>query len=137
MTSLILTTTTTVLQPLLLLYSLFLLLNGHDEPGGGFAGGLVAAAAFTLHAIAYDVAATRRAMRFQPVQLIAAGLLVALGSGLPALWEGQAFLTSGWETVELPALGPVKLGTPLVFDVGVYLVVMGVALTFVLSLAEE
>lgn len=137
MTSLILTTITSALQPLLLLYSIFLLLNGHDEPGGGFAGGLVAAAAFTLHTIAYDVAATRRALRFQPVQLIAVGLLIALASGLPSLGQGQAFLTSGWHTVELLALGTVKVGTPLVFDVGVYLVVLGVALIFVLSLAEH
>jgi multicomponent Na+:H+ antiporter subunit B len=134
--SLILSTTTRLLQPLLLLYSVFLLLSGHNEPGGGFAGGLVAAAAFTLHAIAYDVAAARRALRFEPTTLIAAGLLLALGTGvLPLLW-GEPFLTSAWVKVQPLGLGPLEVGTPLLFDLGVYLVVTGVALTFVLSLAE-
>jgi multicomponent Na+:H+ antiporter subunit B len=137
MTSLIFTTATRVLQPLLLLYSLFLLVSGHNEPGGGFAGGLVAAAAFTLHAIAYDVASTRRALHVHPMGLAGAGLLLALASGVPAMLQGGAFLTSLWAKVHLPALGEVELGTPLLFDTGVFLVVMGVTLTFVLSLAEE
>jgi multicomponent Na+:H+ antiporter subunit B len=135
--SLILSTTTRVLQPLLLLYSVFLLVSGHNEPGGGFAGGLVAAAAFTLHAIAYDVASARRALRFEPSTLIALGLLLALGTGVlpPLLWD-EPFLTSAWAEVRLLGLEPLDLGTPLLFDLGVYLVVTGVALTFVLSLAE-
>ena len=97
----------------------------------------MAAAAFTLYAIAYDVAAARRVLRFQPTQLIAVGLLVALVSGLPALLAGQPYLTTDWHTLALPGLGAVKVGTPLVFDMGVYLVVLGVTLTFILSLAEE
>ncbi len=137
MTSLILSTTTRLLQPLLLLYSLFLLVSGHDEPGGGFAGGLVAAAAFTLHAIAHDVAAARRALRFEPSTLIAVGLLLALATGvLPLLW-GNPLLTSGWVELRPWGLGSLDVGTPMLFDLGVYLVVTGVALTFVLSLAEE
>jgi multicomponent Na+:H+ antiporter subunit B len=136
-TSLIFATATRVIQPLMLLYSLFLLVSGHDEPGGGFAGGLVAAAAFTLHAIAYDVEQARRALRVHPLSLVGAGLLVALASGVPALLEGRAFLTSRWTAIRLPAFGEVDVGTPLLFDTGVFLVVMGVTLTFVLSLAEE
>ncbi|HYO53882.1 Na+/H+ antiporter subunit B [Archangium sp.] len=137
MTSLILSTTTRLLQPLLLLYSLFLLVSGHDEPGGGFAGGLVAAAAFTLYAIAHDVAAARRALRFEPSTLIAVGLLLTLATGvLPLLW-GKPLLTSGWMELRPWGLGPLDVGTPMLFDLGVYLVVTGVALTFVLSLAEE
>ena len=137
MTSLILSTTTRLLQPLLLLYSLFLLVSGHDEPGGGFAGGLVAAAAFTLYAIAHDVAAARRALRFEPSTLIAVGLLLTLATGvLPLLW-GKPLLTSGWRELRPWGLGSLDVGTPMLFDLGVYLVVTGVALTFVLSLAEE
>jgi multicomponent Na+:H+ antiporter subunit B len=137
MSSLILSTTTRLLQPLLLLYSLFLLVSGHDEPGGGFAGGLVAAAAFSLYAIAHDVAAARRALRFEPSTLIAVGLLLALATGvLPLLW-GNPLLTSAWVELRLWGLGALDVGTPMLFDLGVYLVVTGVALTFVLSLAEE
>ncbi|NOJ93630.1 Na+/H+ antiporter subunit B [Corallococcus coralloides] len=135
--SLILATTTRWLQPLLLLYSVFLLVSGHDEPGGGFTGGLVAAAAFTLHALAYDVASARRALRFDPATLMALGLLLALAAGVwaPLLWDAP-FLTGAWTQVRPLGLGPLAVGTPLLFDVGVYLVVTGVALTFVLSLAE-
>jgi multicomponent Na+:H+ antiporter subunit B len=131
MSSSILRTAARVLMPLLLLFALFLLLRGHNEPGGGFVGGLVVAAAFALHAIAYGVAASRRALVVQPSTLLGAGLLVALLSGLLAVIVGQPFLTSQWITIGI------TLGTPLIFDVGVFLVVIGVVLTMTFTLAEE
>lgn len=135
MTSLILSTAARYLLPLLLLFSLYLLLRGHNEPGGGFVGGLVAAAAFSLYALAYDVATARRAMLLGPRNLIGLGLLAAAGSGLLALANGQPFMTGIWSDRELPVLG--KAGTPLLFDMGVYMVVVGVMLTIIFSLAEE
>lgn len=136
MRSLILPTAARFLLPLLLLFSLFLLLRGHNEPGGGFAGGLVAAAAFALYAMAYDVPTARRALRVDPRALIGLGLFVALGSGAVAALGGRPFLTGVWGYLSLPR-AKVDLGTPVLFDVGVYLVVMGVVLTIILSLAEE
>lgn len=135
MTSLILSTAARYLLPLLLLFSIFLLLRGHNEPGGGFVGGLVAAAAFSLYALAYDVATARRAMLVGPRNLIGLGLLVAVSSGLLALTTRQPFMTGLWSIRELPVLG--KVGTPLLFDTGVYMVVLGVMLTIIFSLAEE
>lgn len=137
MSSLILRTATRFLLPLLLLFSIFVLLRGHNEPGGGFVGGLVAAAAFALHTIAYDVQSARRILLVDPEALIGAGLLLAAGSGLLSLLQGSPFLTGRWIEVNVPEIGRVGLGTPLLFDIGVYLVVLGVTLTFVLSLAEE
>jgi multicomponent Na+:H+ antiporter subunit B len=137
LTSLIFTTATNMLQPLLLLFSVYLLLSGHDEPGGGFTGGLVAAAAYTLHAIAYDVPSARRALRVRPQVLVGTGLLVALLSGLLAPLQEQPFMKSLWTKVPRPGLPPLEVGTPLLFDAGVFLVVMGFTLTVVLSLAEE
>jgi len=135
MTSLILRTATRFLMPLLLLFALFLLLRGHNEPGGGFVGGLVVAAAFVLYAIAYGVDASRRALLVAPSTLLGAGLLVALGSGVPAILVGRPFLTAIWTTIGAePAAFDV--GTPLVFDVGVFLAVIGVVLTIVFTLAE-
>ncbi len=135
MTSLILRTATRLLMPLLLLFAVFLLLRGHNEPGGGFVGGLVVAAAFVLYAIAYGVDAARRAVLVDPSTLLGAGLLVALGSGIPAVLVGRPFLTAIWTTVGIePAV--VDVGTPLVFDVGVFLAVIGVVLTIVFTLAE-
>jgi multicomponent Na+:H+ antiporter subunit B len=136
MRSLILLTTARLLMPLLLLFSVFLLLRGHNEPGGGFAGGLVAAAAFILLAISRDPATARQALRIQPQALIGAGLLIAVGSGLVGLLVGDPLLTGQWWTLDLPGIS-FDLGTPLIFDIGVYLVVLGATLTMVLTLAEE
>jgi multicomponent Na+:H+ antiporter subunit A len=131
LTSTIFRTATRLLMPLLLLFSVFLLLRGHNEPGGGFVGGLVAAAAFALYAIAFGVERARKALLVTPLTLLGAGLFVALGSGVPAAVRGQPFLTAQW------ARGPVALGTPALFDFGVFLVVAGVVLMMVFSLAEE
>jgi multicomponent Na+:H+ antiporter subunit B len=131
MTSLILRTATRMLMPLLLLFGLFLLLRGHNAPGGGFAGGLVVSAAYALHAFAFGVAAARRALLAHPSRLIGAGLLLALGSGLLPLTLDRAFLTALWLD---PDSG---IGTPMLFDLGVFLVVIGVVLTMTFTLAEE
>lgn len=137
MRSLILVTAARLLTPLLLLFSAYLLLRGHNEPGGGFAGGLVASAAFILLAISRDPAAARRALRVEPQILIGAGLLVAIAAGVLGLLVGDPLLTGQWLEIPLPGEGYVELGTPLLFDVGVYLVVLGSTLTMVLTLAEE
>ena len=135
MTSTILQTATRLLMPLLLLFAVFLLLRGHNQPGGGFVGGLVVASSFVLYSIAFGVDASRRALLVRPATLLGVGLLVALTSGLPAVVTGQPFMTAQW--VEVP-VGPtaVAVGTPLVFDVGVFLAVVGVVLTIVFTLAE-
>ncbi len=135
MTSHILKTTTRLLLPLLLLFSLFLLHRGHNEPGGGFVGGLVAAAAFALFTIAYTVREARAILAVPPRVLFGLGLLCAASSGVPAMATGRPFMTALWLPVDLPALG--KLGTPFLFDAGVYLVVVGVVLMIIFSLAEE
>ncbi|HXK34372.1 MAG TPA: Na+/H+ antiporter subunit B, partial [Dehalococcoidia bacterium] len=120
-----------VLMPLLLLFSVFLLLRGHNEPGGGFVGGLVASAAFALYALAFGVRRAREALLLRPVTLLAIGLLIALASGVPAALRGQPFMTAQW------VLDPVAVGTPVLFDVGVFLVVTGVVLNMFFTLAEE
>lgn len=137
MRSVILTTATAYLLPLLLLFSVFLLLRGHNEPGGGFAGGLVAAASFALLATGSGVEAARRALRVDPRTLIAAGLLVALASGIPGVLGGEPYMTGVWWTIELPGGASFDLGTPLVFDIGVYLAVIGTVLAIVFALEEE
>jgi len=135
MTSSILQTATRVLMPLLLLFAVFLLLRGHNQPGGGFVGGLVVATSFVLYSIAFGVGAARRALLVRPATLLGVGLLVALTSGLPAVITGQPFMTAQWTEVSLGPIA-VALGTPLVFDVGVFLAVVGVVLGIVLTLAE-
>ena len=114
-------------MPLLLLFAVFLLLRGHNEPGGGFVGGLVVASAFVLYTIAYGVSASRRALLLDPSTLLGVGLLVAAGSGMPAVLFGLPFMTAAWAFA---------VGTPLVFDLGVFLAVIGVVLTIVFTLAD-
>jgi len=136
-TSDILRTTTRFLLPLLLTFSVFLLLRGHNEPGSGFSGGLVAASAFVLYALAFSVPEAGRVLRVNPRSLIGAGLLVAAGSGSLSLLESRPLMTSIWWQVVVPGFGKLDLGTPLIFDLGVYLVVIGVVLSIILPLAEE
>jgi multicomponent Na+:H+ antiporter subunit B len=124
-----------VLMPLLLLYSFFLLWRGHNAPGGGFVGGLVAAAAFVLYALTAGVDASRRALLIDPSTLLSLGLAVALLSGMPGVLLGGPFMSAAWGTLEVGTVR-LTLGTPLVFDVGVFLAVTGVVLTIVFTLAE-
>ena len=135
MTSSILQTATRLLMPLLLLFALFLLFRGHNAPGGGFVAGLVVAAAFVLHSIAYGIAASRRALLVAPSLLLPIGLVVALLSGAPAVVAGLPFMTGLWTTVGAGPSG-IAIGTPLLFDIGVFLAVIGVVLTIVFTLTE-
>ena len=137
MSSLILRTIARAMMPILMLFSFFLLLRGHNLPGGGFAGGLVGAAAIVLQLVAYDAATTRRILEVDPWVLLPIGLGLALLSGLASLAWGQPFMTSRFVHLTLPFGGVLDLGLPTAFDLGVYLVVLGVVLLIVLSLAEE
>jgi multicomponent Na+:H+ antiporter subunit B len=123
------------LVPLMLLFSLFLLVRGHNEPGGGFVGGLVAATAFALVLLTEGRAAARRLLRWDPLAFVAGGLLVALLSGVLPLLRGPPFMTGLWLEVPLPVVG--KIGSPVVFDAGVFLVVLGIVLSILFALAEE
>jgi multicomponent Na+:H+ antiporter subunit B len=134
--TLILSTAALAIVPLQLMFSIFLLLRGHDEPGGGFIGGLVAASAFVLYAFAFGAESTRRLLRVTPRDILAAGLLFALASTLPALWSGQPMLTAHWWELPLPGESYLKLSTVLIFDIGVYLTVLGTLMTFVIGLME-
>jgi multicomponent Na+:H+ antiporter subunit B len=137
MTSIILRTSTRYMFPPLIVFSIYVLLRGHHFPGGGFVGGLFAGSAFTLYALAYSVADARKALRQDPRDLTAIGLAVALLSGVPALFSQHSFLAGTWWELPLPTGGTLDIGTPLIFDIGVYLVVMGVLLTIVFALGEE
>jgi multicomponent Na+:H+ antiporter subunit A len=121
--------------PAMLVFSLFLLLRGHNEPGGGFIGGLTAAMASILGHLARP-GEPLRALGLPPVPLIGAGLGLALLSGVPGLLSGAGFLAAAWgPELSLPAVGKVKLGSPLLFDIGVFLVVAGVVLTLYREMA--
>lgn len=135
MNSVILATVSRLVTALLLIFSLFLLIRGHNLPGGGFAGGLVAAGAFVLELLARGSTSARKLLGVDPSILIGIGLAVAVLSGLPGMVEGMPFLTGVWDKTVWPVLG--KLGTPLLFDTGVYITVLGISCLIVFSLWEE
>lgn len=135
MFSVILSTASRYLLPLMLIFSFFLLLRGHNEPGGGFVGGLVAAAAYALYLIANGVDEAKKLLKAEPIKLIALGLLLAVISAFISVVTGQDFMTGVWAKNEFPVIG--KIGTPLLFDLGVYFLVLGIVLKIVFSLAEE
>lgn len=137
MNSVLLATAARLFKPLLLLVSVFVLLRGHDEPGGGFVGGLLGASAFALDAVTRNTGSARRKLPLAPHALLGAGLLMAAASGLPALLQGQPFLTAQRYEAALPFAVQITLSTVLLFDAGVYVVVMGAALLIMFTLGEE
>lgn len=125
------------LAALMVMFSVFVLLRGHNEPGGGFIGGLIAASGFAIYGIANGVDNVRRALYFRPLSISAAGVLMAALSGVPALLQGKPFLTGLWW---FPALGEdvkLALSTPLIFDIGVWLGVVGAVIAIALALEER
>lgn len=135
MDSIILRTATRLLYPLLILLSLVVLYRGHNLPGGGFIGGLVAAAAVMLRALAVGWSGIRASKLLNPIMLMQYGLLIACLSSLVGLAASGVFFDAVWlPTWYLPILGKVKLGTPITFDIGVYMVVLGFVLLCAKSL---
>jgi multicomponent Na+:H+ antiporter subunit A len=121
----------------LLVFSLYLLFAGHNQPGGGFAGGLVAGVVLVLAWSAGGVETVRRILPVRSSAVMGAGLVIASLTGFASLLVDLSFLESGYLELDLPLIGPVKAVSALVFDVGVYLVVVGMALRLVRSLGED
>lgn len=131
--SIVLQTASRYLLPILLLFSFFLLLRGHYYPGGGFVGGLVASIAFVLHSFAQGTHATMKILRYKPLTLIPLGLIIStLSMALPTLL-GQPVMTGLWFEQPIPVIG--MIGSSLFFDLGVYLVVIGVVLTILFTIS--
>ncbi len=135
MRTIILDTTVKLLMPLFFIFSVFLLFRGHNLPGGGFIGGLLASIALFLHSMVFGVEATLKRYNLNSRKLIASGLLVALISMVISLTMGLTLFTGVWSNFQLPLIG--NLGTPMLFDIGVYLVVVGVVLNITFVLTEN
>lgn len=133
----LLATGTRTMVPTLVLFSVFLLVTGHDVPGGGFAGGLIASAALLLVFLAFGARGLKRALPLDPEALTGIGLAAAILAGIIGLLFNDTFLTYTYASAELPLIGDVKISTLLLFDVGVYVLVIGLVATAVLRLGTE
>jgi multisubunit Na+/H+ antiporter MnhB subunit len=108
--------------------SVYLLVAGHNNPGGGFVGGLVAGAGVTVRYVTGGIDDVRSLARVRPWTILGAGLLVSsVTATLPLLFGDRPLEAATWE-IDVPVFGHVKLSSVLAFDVGVYLVVVGVIL---------
>ena len=122
---LILMTLSRLLLPLALLISVFIFLRGHNLPGGGFIAGLITAVALALQYIASGVAWVEQRLPLNYQRMAGAGVLIATLTGLGSWVFGRPFLTSAFGHFELPLVGEFELATAMLFDLGVYLTVVG------------
>lgn len=139
MNSVILTAATRILVPVILLLSLFVFYRGHNEPGGGFIGGLLAATAFALLEKARGREAARRALRFEPQAIAAFGLGCALVAGVWGALAYGAFLKGVWPLLTVAPDGSksgLPFGSIFLFDLGVYLVVLGAVCAILFALED-
>ncbi|MDT3708086.1 MAG: monovalent cation/H+ antiporter subunit A [Thiobacillus sp.] len=126
-----------LLLPMAILVSLFFLLRGHNAPGGGFVGGLILATALLLQYVVGGTLWVESHLRIHPLTWITAGLLAAAGAGMAVWWVGAPFLTSlAWHGT-LPLLGEMHLSSVLVFDLGVYMLVVGATMLMLIAIAHQ
>ncbi|WP_284140049.1 Na(+)/H(+) antiporter subunit B [Virgibacillus sp. LDC-1] len=134
---LILRTTTSLIAFILLGFAVYLLLAGHNSPGGGFVGGLVTSAAVILMYMAYGMETIAKIIPVNFRTVIPVGLLIAVGTGLGSFVFDVPFLSHTFGYFNVPIFGKIELATAMLFDIGVYLTVLGVTITIILNIAND
>ncbi|WP_077326446.1 Na(+)/H(+) antiporter subunit B [Virgibacillus siamensis] len=134
---LILRTTTSIIVFILLGFSIYLLLAGHNSPGGGFIGGLITASAIMLLYISYGSETIEKILPINYRLLVPIGLLLALGTGIGSFFFSVPFLSHTYGYFHIPFFGELELATAMLFDTGVYITVLGVTLTIILSISKD
>jgi multicomponent Na+:H+ antiporter subunit B len=135
--NLIFKTATVLISFLLLGFSVYLFFSGHNSPGGGFIGGLGTAAALVLMYMAYGFKTVSKVLPINYRILTITGVLIAILTSAGSFVFGQPFLSQTFTYVHVPLIGKMELATATLFDLGVYLTVVGIALTIILSIAQD
>jgi multicomponent K+:H+ antiporter subunit A len=125
------------LFPLIIMTALYLLLRGHDLPGGGFVAGVTMAAAFILQYMARGTIWVESNLRVLPIRWMGACLLAAAGVGSAALLFGRPFLTSWFSYVDIPWIGRVPAASAMLFDMGVFALVVGATVLMLIAIAHQ
>lgn len=133
----ILTTIAQVSLYVIKLLALWLFFRGHQEPGGGFIAGLVIAAAVALQGLAFGHRAADSIFPFPFHVLLGSGLAISAATVVGPVLLGQPFMKSAFGHIHLPVLGDLEWATAALFDLGVFLVVVGSAKAILLNIAEE
>lgn len=135
--SMVLQITTRLVFPTIMVLSVYFFFSGHNAPGGGFAGGLTAGLALTLRYLAGGRYELGEALPVDAGHVLGAGLTLAAGTAVSSLLLGAPPLSSAIIEVSLPVIGHVKVVTALLFDLGVYLIVVGLVLDVLRSLGAR
>jgi multicomponent K+:H+ antiporter subunit A len=125
------------LFPVIIVLALYLFMRGHDLPGGGFAAGVALATAFILQYLASGTTQVEDRLRILPVNWIGLSLLLAATTGMASWLFGYPFLTSHSRYVDLPLIGAVPAATALLFDLGVFGLVVGATVLMLIALAHQ
>jgi multicomponent K+:H+ antiporter subunit A len=125
------------LFPVIIMVAIYLFLRGHDLPGGGFAAGVTMSIALILQYMAGGTRWVEARLRIRPIRWIGLGLLCAAFTGMGAWLFGHPFLTSYFRYLDLPAIGKVPAATVLLFDLGVFAVVVGATVLILIALAHQ
>src|SRR5690625_3896529 len=126
-----------VISLIIFVSSFYLLFAGHNVSGGGFIGGFMTASAILVLYLVFDMKEITRAIPFNFTTIIGVALLLAVGTVISIMIFGYPFLKHFFVSFQIPIFGEVELTTALPFDLGVYLVVVGAALTIILAIAED
>ncbi len=133
----LLATGTRTMVPTLVLFSIYLVVVGHDVPGGGFSGGLIASAGLLLIFLSFGARGLRKFLPVDPERIIGLSLGTAILAGIVGLLVEGTFLTYTYGSITAPVIGEIKLSTLLLFDLGVYGLVIGLIATATLRLGAE
>ncbi len=124
------------LLPLALLVALYLMLRGHNAPGGGFIAGLVAGVALVMQYLASGLDWTNARMKIDYFKVIAAGLAIALATGVASWFFAHPFMTTTFTHVHWPVVGEFEVASAMVFDLGVFLTVVGITMLILAELGK-
>lgn len=137
MNSVILQIASKYVRWLLIVFSVIMLLRGHNLPGGGFIGGLLAGLSLAYKGFAYTPGILEKEMKIRPEIILFTGLLLIFLSLWPGMLLHGTLMAGVWFTIPIPFTEGFKFGTPFLFDIGVYFIVIGVTVLFLFSLIEK
>ncbi len=135
--SLVLDVSTRAVTYSAVMLSVYLLAAGHNQPGGGFIGGLVGGAAIAIAYVGGGIDQVRAFTRLRPWTILGGGLVLAVAAAIAPLVVGGAVLEQDFATLSAPLLGKVKVTSALIFDSGVYAVVIGTVFMAFEALGED